>query len=350
MKAPHMETPPRTGAGTDNKEGENAAMLIRNPKASEVKSSDITPKSVYLDRRRFLQTAAVAGAGVAFGTIAPNVFAAAIPAKRVKLPGVEKSRWNLASLGGEKLTQYGPITHYNNFYEFGTGKSDPFDNAQTLKTKPWSLTVDGAVEKPGVYDLEDFIKPHQLEERVYRLRCVEAWSMVIPWVGIPLAGVLKRMGLKSDAKYVAFETLLDTKQMPGQRRRVLKWPYKEGLRIDEAMNPLTILAVGLYGEVMPNQNGAPIRLVVPWKYGFKSIKSIVRMTLAPEMPPTSWNVSSPREYGFYSNVNPTVNHPRWSQAKERRIGDFLKRPTLMLNGYEEEVGQMYAGMDLRKLY
>ncbi len=284
-------------------------MLIRNNKASDAKPSEITPKSVYLDRRRFLQTAAVAGAGVAFGTIAPPVFAAA-PAKRIKLPGIQKTKWNLESLDGEKLTEYGPITKYNNFYEFGTGKDDPFDNAHTLKTKPWSLTVDGAVEKPGVYDLEDFLKPHQLQERVYRFRCVEAWSMIIPWVGIPLADVLKRMGPKSDAKYVAFETLLDPKQMPGQKRPVLKWPYVEGLRIDEAMNPLTILAVGLYGEELPNQNGAPIRLVVPWKYGFKSIKSIVRMSLVNKMPPTSWNVSSPGNTGSI----PTSTRPRATPA------------------------------------
>ena len=216
--------------------------------------------------------------------------------------------------------------------------------------RPWNLAVDGAVEKPGVYDLEDFLKPHQLEERVYRFRCVEAWSMVIPWVGIPLADVIKRMNPAGNAKYVAFETLKDAKRMPGQRRAVLDWPYREGLRMDEAMNPLSLLVVGLYGEVLPNQNGAPLRLMVPWKYGFKSIKSIVKMTFQEKEPPTSWNMASAREYGFYSNVNPTVNHPRWSQARERRIGDFLKRPTKMFNGYEEEVGQMYAGMDLRKNY
>ena len=216
--------------------------------------------------------------------------------------------------------------------------------------RPWNLAVDGAVEKPGVYDLEDFLKPHQLEERVYRFRCVEAWSMVIPWVGIPLADVIKRMNPAGNAKYVAFETLKDAKRMPGQRRAVLDWPYREGLRMDEAMNPLSFLVVGLYGEVLPNQNGAPLRLMVPWKYGFKSIKSIVKMTFQEKEPPTSWNMASAREYGFYSNVNPTVNHPRWSQARERRIGDFLKRPTKMFNGYEEEVSQMYAGMDLRKNY
>jgi len=324
-------------------------MLIKSRKASDVRSSEITPKSVYLDRRRFLKTAAVAGAGVAFGTIAPPVFAAA-GNPRQKLSGVQKTKWDLKSLGDEKLTEYGPITKYNNFYEFGTGKTDPVANAKDFRPRPWSIAVDGAVEKPGVYDLEDFLKPHQLEERVYRLRCVEAWSMVVPWVGIPLADVIKRLGPTGNAKYVAFETLHDEKRMPGQRRGVLQWPYKEGLRIDEAMNPLALLAVGLYGEVLPNQNGAPIRLVVPWKYGFKSIKSIVKMTFQADEPPTSWNQASAREYGFYSNVNPTVNHPRWSQAKERRIGDFLKRPSLMFNGYEEEVGQLYAGMDLRKLY
>ena len=323
-------------------------MLIKSRKASDVRSSEITPKSVYLDRRRFLKTAAVVGAGAAFGTIAPPVFAAT-ESGRMKLSGIKKTKWTEKALG-EELTEYGPITNYNNFYEFGTGKTDPAANSKNFKSRPWSLAVDGAVEKPGVYDLEDFLKPHQLEERIYRLRCVEAWSMVIPWVGIPLADVIKRFGPTGNAKYVAFETLHDAEQMPGQRRRVLKWPYKEGLRIDEAMNPLTFLVVGLYGEVLPNQNGAPIRLIVPWKYGFKSIKSIVKMTFQADEPPTAWNVASAREYGFYSNVNPSVNHPRWSQAKERRIGDFFKRPTKMFNGYEEEVGQMYAGMDLRKLY
>jgi sulfoxide reductase catalytic subunit YedY len=322
-------------------------MLIKAKKASDVASSEITPKAVFLDRRRFLATAALAGAGAAFGAIAPPALAA--PGRGAKLAGVQKTQWTQKALG-EDLTEYGPITQYNNFYEFGTGKTDPAKNSTKFEPRPWSLAVDGAVEKPGVYDLEDFLKPHQLEERIYRLRCVEAWSMVVPWVGIPLADVIKRLGPTGNAKYVAFETLNDPRRMPGQRRSVLQWPYREGLRMDEAMNPLTLLVVGLYGEVLPNQNGAPIRLVVPWKYGFKSIKSIVKITFQADQPPTSWNMSSSREYGFYSNVNPTVNHPRWSQAKERRIGDFLKRPTKMFNGYEEEVGQMYAGMDLRKLY
>ena len=323
-------------------------MLIKSKKASDVRSSEITSPSVYLDRRRFLQSAAMVGAGAAFGTIAGPALAAT-EKTRVKLAGVNKTKWTQESLG-EKLTDYGSVTRYNNFYEFGTGKTDPADNSNKFMPRPWNLAVDGAVEKPGVYDLEDFLKPHQLEERVYRFRCVEAWSMVIPWVGIPLADVIKRMNPTGNAKYVAFETLKDAKRMPGQRRAVLDWPYREGLRMDEAMNPLSFLVVGLYGEVLPNQNGAPLRLMVPWKYGFKSIKSIVKMTFQEKEPPTSWNMASAREYGFYSNVNPTVNHPRWSQARERRIGDFLKRPTKMFNGYEEEVGQMYAGMDLRKNY
>ena len=323
-------------------------MLIKSKKASDVRSSEITSPSVYLDRRRFLQSAAMVGAGAAFGTIAGPALAAT-EKTRVKLAGVNKTKWTQESLG-EKLTDYGSVTRYNNFYEFGTGKTDPADNSNKFMPRPWNLAVDGAVEKPGVYDLEDFLKPHQLEERVYRFRCVEAWSMVIPWVGIPLADVIKRMNPAGNAKYVAFETLKDAKRMPGQRRAVLDWPYREGLRMDEAMNPLSFLVVGLYGEVLPNQNGAPLRLMVPWKYGFKSIKAIVKMTFQEKEPPTSWNMASAREYGFYSNGNPTVNHPRWSQARERRIGDFLKRPTKMFNGYEEEVGQMYAGMDLRKNY
>lgn len=323
-------------------------MLIKSKKASDVRSSEITSPSVYLDRRRFLQSAAMVGAGAAFGTIAGPALAAT-EKTRVKLAGVNKTKWTQESLG-EKLTDYGSVTRYNNFYEFGTGKTDPADNSNKFMPRPWNLAVDGAVEKPGVYDLEDFLKPHQLEERVYRFRCVETWSMVIPWVGIPLADVIKRMNPAGNTKYVAFETLKDAKRMPGQRRAVLDWPYREGLRMDEAMNPLSFLVVGLYGEVLPNQNGAPLRLMVPWKYGFKSIKSIVKMTFQEKEPPTSWNMASAREYGFYSNVNPTVNHPRWSQARERRIGDFLKRPTKMFNGYEEEVGQMYAGMDLRKNY
>lgn len=250
----------------------------------------------------------------------------------------------------EEKTPLKDVTTYNNFYEFGTDKSDPARHAHRLVTDPWSLTVDGAVAKPGTYTLEDILKPHALEERIYRLRCVEGWSMVIPWIGFPLADLIKRFEPESKAKYVRFETLVDRKQMPGTRRRVLDWPYVEGLRMDEARNPLTLMAVGLYGERLPNQNGAPIRLVVPWKYGFKSIKSIVRISFVESQPVSSWMQAAPREYGFYSNVNPDVPHPRWSQKRERRIGEFRKRKTLMFNGYAEQVASMYRGMDLKKYF
>ena len=242
------------------------------------------------------------------------------------------------------------VTGYNNFYEFGTAKDDPAANAQDFKPRPWTVKVDGLVKKPADYQLEDFLKPHKLEDRIYRHRCVEAWSMVIPWRGFPLAEVLKRAEPTSQAKYVEFTTLLDPRRMPGQRARVLDWPYVEGLRLDEAMHPLSLLVTGVYGRDLPNQNGAPLRLHVPWKYGFKSIKSIVRIRLVDKQPRNTWNVSAPDEYGFYSNVNPKVDHPRWSQATERRIGEFLKRKTLMFNGYADQVASMYAGMDLRKNY
>ena len=317
-------------------------MLIKIRKASDVRGSEITPKSVYLDRRRFLRAAAVAGAGAA---MAPLALAGSARAG-AKLTGVVKGPYST----DEEQTKYESVTSYNNFYEFGTGKGDPARYSRDFKTKPWSVAVEGAVAKPAVYDFEDLIRPHKLEERVYRLRCVEAWSMVIPWIGIPLGDVIKRLEPTSKARYVAFDTLHDPERMPGQRRSVLDWPYVEGLRMDEAMHPLTLLAVGMYGEEMPNQNGAPIRLVVPWKYGFKSIKSIVRMRFVEEQPPTAWNKASPREYGFYSNVNPQVPHPRWSQSRERRIGTFFKRRTLMLNGYADEVAGLYTGMDLAKYY
>ena len=318
-------------------------MLIRIKNMSEPTSSEITPKPLYMDRRRFI----TAAAGFAAGSIS---FAAA-----AKLNGIVPGPYRT----DEAQTSYEAATTYNNFYEFGTGKKDPSRNAHTLRTRPWSVAVEGAVDKPGVYAFEDLIKPHKLEERIYRLRCVEAWSMVIPWVGIPLGDVIKRFGPTSSAKYVAFQTLHDPKQMPGQKYPALDWPYIEGLRMDEAMHPLAILAVGMYGDELPNQSGAPIRLVVPWKYGFKSIKSIVRMTLQETQPATSWNKSSPREYGFFSNVNPTVNHPRWSQAKERRIDDSSsgfaglfapKRDTLMFNGYADEVAGLYQGMDMALNY
>jgi len=329
-------------------------MLIKHKLASDVRPSEITPQTLFKARRKFLKTAAISGLGFAAGSIAPPASALVtrgddgLPAG-TKLDGIIESKWSAEALG-EDLTPYKAVTTYNNFYEFGTGKGQPAKYAHKMKTKPWTIKVDGHVEKPGEYSYEDIVNPHQLEERVYRFRCVEAWSMVIPWVGIPLADVIKRLGPTGDAKYVSFETLYDPVHMPGQTSGVLDWPYREGLRLDEAMNPLTLLAVGVYGEVMPNQNGAPIRLVIPWKYGFKSIKSIVRISFTDTQPPTSWNMSAPREYGFYCNVNPEVDHPRWSQFRERRIGDFLKRPTLMFNGYADEVASLYQGMDLAKNY
>jgi methionine sulfoxide reductase catalytic subunit len=308
-------------------------------KPMPIPSSEITPREVYLRRREFiggaLATAALAGlpAGSAAGE--PLTFA--------------KSAFST----DEKLTPKADITNYNNFYEFGTGKGTPASYAGAMKTSPWSVKIDGMVGKPGTYALEDILKPVSLEERIYRLRCVEGWSMVIPWIGFPLSALLNRVEPLGSAKFVAFETLVRPSEMRGQRGffQTLDWPYAEGLRLDEAMHPLTILAVGLYGETLPNQNGAPLRLVAPWKYGFKSIKSIVRISLVEKQPPTSWNILSPDEYGFYSNVNPEVDHPRWSQATERRIGEgaglFSKRrPTLPFNGYAEQVASLYAGMDL----
>ena len=317
-------------------------MLIRKP--SDIRPSEITSETNYLNRRQFMRAGSIAGAsllaGPALGAVVPE-------GKRAALPDVGKSPFSTT----EKPNSYEDITTYNNFYEFGTGKDDPFRNAQDFEPRPWSITVDGHAEKTGTFDFDDFIKPFDLEERIYRMRCVEAWSMVIPWVGISLAEVVKHHQPTSKAKYVAFETLYDPKRMPGQRRRVLDWPYQEGLTIAEATNPLTILAVGVYGENMPNQNGAPIRLVVPWKYGFKGIKSIVRISFTEQRPPVSWNIAAPHEYGFYANVNPEVDHPRWSQATERRIGSGLfaaRIPTQMFNGYGEQVAHLYDGLDLRK--
>jgi methionine sulfoxide reductase catalytic subunit len=314
-------------------------MLIKPP--SDIRSSDITPKALYLRRREFIQAAS--GAAVAAAAALGRPAAAQNGAK---LPGVRKSPLSAT----EELNDYEDVTSYNNFYEFGTGKDDPVQYAKGFKARPWKLAIEGHVAKAGSYDVDDFIKPHALEERIYRLRCVEAWSMVIPWVGIPLADVIKRLEPSSKATHVEFVTLHDPGRMPGQREPVLRWPYVEGLRMDEAMNPLTILAVGLYGEVLPNQNGAPIRLVVPWKYGFKSIKSIVKLRFVDYQPRNTWQVQTPNEYGFYANVNPEVDHPRWSQARERRIGEFFKRKTLMFNGYADQVAHLYAGMDLRKNY
>jgi sulfoxide reductase catalytic subunit YedY len=248
----------------------------------------------------------------------------------------------------EEVSRESDATGYNNFYEFGTDKKDPSRNAHTLRTEPWSIVIDGEVGKPGTVPLETILAGAQLEERIYRFRCVEAWSMVVPWIGISLGDVLKRFEPTSKARYVSFETLFDLEQMPGQKRSVIDWPYREGLRMDEAMHPLAILAVGMYGKVLPNQNGAPIRLVVPWKYGFKSIKSIVRIHFSTDQPHTSWNDLAPGEYGFYANVNPEVDHPRWSQARERKLGEFRKRPSTLFNGYGDQIASLYAGMDLRR--
>jgi sulfoxide reductase catalytic subunit YedY len=319
-------------------------MLVK--KSPDIKSSEITDKKLYLRRREFIQAAALTTVGAAAGALGIGQ-AEAQPWPRVKIPGpIQNSGWGK----GEKVNEYQDITTYNNFYEFGTEKEEPARNAHSLKTTPWKVKIDGLVGKPADYNLEDIVKPQALEERIYRLRCVERWSMVIPWIGFPLASLLKRVEPGSTAKFVEFTTLLNPQQMPGQRRNVLEWPYTEGLRLDEAMHPLTILAVGLYGEYLPNQNGAPIRLVVPWKYGFKSIKSIVRIRLTDRQPMNSWQLSAPDEYGFYSNVNPQRDHPRWSQARERRIGEFLMQPTVIFNGYGDQVASLYSGMDLKRYY
>jgi sulfoxide reductase catalytic subunit YedY len=311
----------------------------------EIRSSEITPQALYLRRREFLRAAS--GAAFAAATaLAPPAVRRAAGQSGSKLPNVRKSPLSTS----EPSNDYEDVTTYNNFYEFGTAKDEPAMNATRFKARPWKIAIEGHVAKPASYDVDEFIKPHALEERIYRLRCVEAWSMVIPWVGIPLAEVIKRVEPTSQAKFVEFTTLFDPGRMPGQREPVLKWPYVEGLRMDEAMHPLTILAVGLYGEVLPNQNGAPIRLVVPWKYGFKGIKSIVKMRFVDYQPRNTWQIQTPNEYGFYANVNPEVDHPRWSQARERRIGEFFKRKTLMFNGYADQVASLYSGMDLRKHY
>ena len=317
-------------------------MLIKQ--ASDIQSSEITDTTLYLERRRFLQTASAAFLAAVTATLAPGATGSGVAQTREPLVGVQKSPLST----DEPLTPYEDITNYNNFYEFDTNKESPAKLAKNFRTTPWSVVVEGEVHKPAVYDLEDLIKPHALEERIYRLRCVEGWSMVIPWVGCPLGEVIKRVEPTSKATFVEFTTILDPEQMPGQRRKVLKWPYVEGLRLDEAMHPLTLLAMGLYGEVLPNQNGAPLRLVVPWKYGFKSIKSIVKMRFVEQQPVSSWEAAAPHEYGFYSNVNPDVPHPRWSQARERRLGEWSKRKTLLFNGYADQVAQLYTGMDLKK--
>lgn len=319
-------------------------MIIKRPEL--IKSSEITDEADYLNRRQFITAASKAALVIAGGMSLPELVELNQAQAALALGKINKSKYVL----DEEKTPLKDVTRYNNFYEFGTDKEDPALLAKNFKTDPWTLRIDGEVKNPATYQLEDFIKPFTLEERVYRMRCVEAWSMVIPWVGFSFNDVIKKVEPTSKAKFVEFTTLYDPEQMPGQKRQVLPWPYVEGLRMDEAAHPLTILAVGLYGKVLPNQNGAPLRLVVPWKYGFKNIKSIVRIRFTEKQPKTTWNIAGPREYGFYANVNPTVDHPRWSQARERRIGDFFKRKTLMFNGYAEEVAHLYSGMDLRKFY
>jgi sulfoxide reductase catalytic subunit YedY len=313
-------------------------MIIRRP--DDIPSSEITPERDYLGRREFVRAAGLAAAAA---IVAPSALGACAREGDAAADG------EVASGDDDKPNTYEQITSYNNYYEFGTDKEDPKANSGAFKPQPWTVRVDGLCRKPGNYGFEDLLEPQQTVERVYRLRCVEAWSMVIPWQGIPLADMLKRFEPQPSAKYVAFTTVLRPNEMPGQRRPVLDWPYVEGLRMDEAMHPLTLMATGLYGKPLPNQNGAPIRLVIPWKYGFKGIKSIVRISFVERQPPTTWNIAAPDEYGFYANVNPEVDHPRWTQASERRIGEFRRRRTLMFNGYTE-VASLYSGMDLRVNY
>jgi sulfoxide reductase catalytic subunit YedY len=316
-------------------------MLIK--RKPDILPSEITQPELYARRREFIKAAGAVGAIAGLSALS---FVATTERARAgtKLASVRKSPLSTA----DEMTSYKDVTTYNNFYEFGTDKTDPSDNAHTLKTRPWTVAVEGEVKKPKVYDIDELLKLAPLEERIYRMRCVEGWSMVIPWVGYSLSELIKRVEPSGKAKYVEFITLADPAQMPGVRYEVLQWPYVEGLRMDEAMHPLAILCLGLYGEVLPNQNGAPVRVVVPWKYGFKNGKSIVKIRFTEQQPKTAWNLAQPSEYGFYSNVNPQVDHPRWSQAKERRIGEFGKRPTLMFNGYADQVASLYAGMDLKK--
>ncbi len=322
-------------------------MLIR--RKTDIPSSEITPESAWFDRRSFVAGLAAAGL-VGTARAAPRYLVTGDGQK--ELAGVSRGPFST----DEPANSYEDITTYNNFYEFGTGKEDPHRNSGNFKPQPWTVRVEGEAEVTGEFDVEDLLSGVGLEERVYRMRCVEAWSMVIPWVGVPLGEVLKRFRPTSRAKHVAFQTVLRPEEMPGQRRRVLRWPYVEGLTIEEATNPLTLLTVGVYGATLPNQNGAPLRLIVPWKYGFKGIKSIVSIRLQERRPPTSWNISAPQEYGFYANVNPDVDHPRWSQATERRIGSgfsglFARRiPTQLFNGYAEQVAHLYSGLDLRRNY
>jgi len=316
-------------------------VLIKTRSRLELKESDVTSPEWYGNRRQFLRLGAAMSATAAVGLgLAQQVSAGE------KLPNVVKSSFTV----DETVNSLEDITHYNNYYEFSTEKTEVAELARNFQTRPWTVEIGGEINKPGRFDIDELIKRYPLEERIYRFRCVEAWSMVVPWVGFPLAKLIKDLDPRGNAKFVEFTTLRDPERMPGQKRDVLPWPYVEGLRMDEALHPLTLLAVGLYGETLPPQNGAPIRLITPWKYGFKSIKSIVRIRLLEQQPMNTWQQVGPREYGFYANVNPEVDHPRWSQARERRIGEFLKRKTLPFNGYAEQVASLYTGMDLRKFY
>lgn len=323
-------------------------MLIKKP--DDIKSSEITDKKTYLSRRTFIRALTLAGTTTATGLLYRNITSKGGEATKGEKLADLQAATDVPQLTGENWTSYEDITHYNNFYEFDTNKTAVAHAARNFITRPWTVEVGGLVHKPKVFNIDEIIKLSPPEERVYRFRCVERWSMVIPWVGFPLAKLLDQVQPMSNANYVAFQSLADPKQMPNVRTDILEWPYVEGLRLDEAMHPLTILAIGLYGETLPPQNGAPLRLVVPWKYGFKGIKSIVNINLVEQEPPTTWNIAGPREYGFYSNVNPQVSHPRWSQAKENRIGGDGWTDTLLFNGYAEQVAHLYSGMDLRTYY
>ena len=319
-------------------------MLVQ--RRNNILSSEITDERTYLNRRQFIQGTSGAALGLATGAFALSSATNLRAGSQETIPDIQTSAFST----NEQPNSFSDITSYNNFYEFGLDKGDPARHAHELTVKPWSVKVEGHVNKAAEYDLEDLLKGITFEERIYRLRCVEAWSMVVPWVGFPLSTLINRFEPTSNAKFIELTTVYRPEEMPGQNRNVLPWPYIEGLRMDEAMHPLTILVVGLYGKTLLNQNGAPLRLMVPWKYGFKSVKSIVRMRFTNEQPRTAWNVAAPREYGFYANVNPTVDHPRWSQARERRIGKFFRQATEMFNGYGDEVASLYSGMDLRRNY
>ena len=318
-------------------------MLIK--KADEIRYSEITPKNLYLNRRKFLGGVAMTGAAAALGVgLKETLFPSAKVLAGNKINGIQKSPLSTT----ETVTPYNDVTHYNNYYEFGTEKTQPADLAKNFRTRPWKVKIDGQVEKKQELAVDDIIKMAPPEERIYRHRCVEGWSIVVPWIGFSLSELIKRVKPTSKANFVEFTTIYAPGDMPGQQTQVLQWPYVEGLRMDEAMNPLALLCFGMYGEDLPNQDGAPIRIVLPWKYGFKSAKAIVHIRFVEKQPMNTWSVSAPREYGFYANVNPNVDHPRWSQAKERRLGEFYKRPTLMFNGYGDQVASLYNGMDLKK--